>query len=153
MDWFYGIYVPTPCILFALILVFVIETNLSDISLHIEVETKWPAFRGRHIHMYFVKENVWIFLTISLKFIPRFRINNIPALVQIMACAGQARVHYLNKWWLDYWRVYASFGPNELAGLLFQLIFSVCRINASLNWVTIGLDNPLTSVRCQAIII
>ena len=33
----------------------------------------------------FVNENVWISLRISLKFVPKFRINNIPALVQILA--------------------------------------------------------------------
>ena len=33
----------------------------------------------------FLNENVWISLKISLKFIPKFRINNIPALVQIKA--------------------------------------------------------------------
>ena len=33
----------------------------------------------------FLNENVWISLRISLKFVPKVRINNIPALVQIMA--------------------------------------------------------------------
>ena len=33
----------------------------------------------------FLNENVWIFITISLIFFPKGRINNIPALVQIMA--------------------------------------------------------------------
>ena len=33
----------------------------------------------------FLNENEWISLKISLKFIPKVRINNIPALVQIMA--------------------------------------------------------------------
>ena len=33
----------------------------------------------------FLNENVWISLTISLKFVPRVPINNIPALVRIMA--------------------------------------------------------------------
>ena len=33
----------------------------------------------------FLNENVWISLKISLKFVPMDRINNIPALVQIMA--------------------------------------------------------------------
>ena len=33
----------------------------------------------------FFKENVWISITISLKFVPKGPINNIPALVQIMA--------------------------------------------------------------------
>ena len=33
----------------------------------------------------FLNENVWILYTISLKFVPRILINNIPALVHIMA--------------------------------------------------------------------
>ena len=33
----------------------------------------------------FLNENVWIALKISLEFVPKFQINNIPALVQIMA--------------------------------------------------------------------
>ena len=33
----------------------------------------------------FLFENVWIWIKISLKFVPKVRINNIPALVQIMA--------------------------------------------------------------------
>ena len=33
----------------------------------------------------FLNENVWISLRVSLKFVPKVRINNIPALVQIMA--------------------------------------------------------------------
>ena len=27
--------------------------------------------------------------------------------------AGQAQSHYLNQWWLDYRRIYASLGLNE----------------------------------------
>ena len=34
---------------------------------------------------YFLNENVWILIKISLKFVPTGPINNIPALVQIMA--------------------------------------------------------------------
>ena len=33
----------------------------------------------------FLNENIWISLRISLKFVPRVRINNIPALDKIMA--------------------------------------------------------------------
>ena len=45
---------------------------------------------GRHLtddifKCIFLKENVWISIKISLKFVPKVRINNIPALVQIMA--------------------------------------------------------------------
>ena len=34
----------------------------------------------------FLNENEWISIKISLKFVPKVRINNIPALVQIIAC-------------------------------------------------------------------
>ena len=53
-------------------------------------------------------------LTISLKFVPKGPINNIPALADIMAWQDQATSHYLNQWWLDYRRLYASLGLNEL---------------------------------------
>ena len=49
-----------------------------------------PRQNGRHFpddnfKWIFLNENVWILIKISLKFVPRGRINNIPALVQIMA--------------------------------------------------------------------
>ena len=31
-----------------------------------------------------------------------------------MLGAIQAASHYLNQWWLVYWRIYASHGLNEL---------------------------------------
>ena len=54
----------------------------------------------------FLNENVWITIKISLKFVSVGSINNISALVQIMACANQGASHYRNQWWLDYWRIY-----------------------------------------------
>ena len=62
----------------------------------------------------FLNENVWILIKISLKFVFKGPINNIPALVQIMGWRQQATSHYLNQWWLVYWRIYASLGLNEL---------------------------------------
>ena len=61
-----------------------------------------PRQNGRHFvddtfKRIFVNENVKISINISLKFVPKGLINNIPALVQIMD-------HYLNQWWLIYWR-------------------------------------------------
>ena len=49
-----------------------------------------PRQNGRHFaddvfKCIFLNENVWISLKISLKFVPKGPINNIPALVQIMA--------------------------------------------------------------------
>ena len=59
------------------------------------VNTLRPRQIGRHFaedifKCIFVNENVWIPIKISLKFVPKGPINNIPALVQIMAwhCAG-----------------------------------------------------------------
>ena len=54
------------------------------------VNTLRPRQDGRHFpddifKWIFLNENVWISLRISLKFVPKVWINNIPALVQIMA--------------------------------------------------------------------
>ena len=65
----------------------------------------------------FLNENVRISIKISLKFVPRVPIDNIQALVQIMAWRRQGASHYLNQWWLVYWRMYASLGLNELMPL------------------------------------
>ena len=55
-----------------------------------QVNTLRPRQNGRHfpdgIFKYtFLNENVWISIKISLKFVPKGPINNIPSLVQIMA--------------------------------------------------------------------
>ena len=54
------------------------------------VNTLRPRQNGRHFaddifKCIIVNENLWIPITISLKFVPKGPINNIPALVQIMA--------------------------------------------------------------------
>ena len=54
------------------------------------VNTLRPRQNGRHFaddifKWIFLNENVWIPIKISLKFVPQGPINNIPALVQIMA--------------------------------------------------------------------
>ena len=56
---------------------------MSTGHLHIESETKWMPFRRWHFQVHFL-ENVWVPVKISLKFVPKGAINNIPALVQIM---------------------------------------------------------------------
>ena len=50
-----------------------------------KAETKWTPLQGWHFQMHFFNKNAWFLLKISLKFVPKVRINNIPALVQIMA--------------------------------------------------------------------
>ena len=49
-----------------------------------------------------LNENVWISLKISMKYV---------IMVQ------QATSHYLNQWWLVYWRIYAQLGLNGVKGL------------------------------------
>ena len=54
------------------------------------INTLMPRQNGRYFpddifECIFLKENVWIPIKISLKFVPKSPINNIPALVQIMA--------------------------------------------------------------------
>ena len=54
------------------------------------LNTLRPGQNGRHfpddhLKCIFLNENIWISIHISLKFAPKGRINNIPALVRIMA--------------------------------------------------------------------
>ena len=60
----------------------------------------------------FMNENVpvQIWIKIPLKFVPKGPINTIPALVQVMAWRRPG--HY--QWWLVYWHIYVSLGPNEM---------------------------------------
>ena len=62
----------------------------------------------------FLNENVSILIKISLRFAPEGPINNIPALVDIMAWRRPGDKSLSEQWWLVYWRMYASLGINEL---------------------------------------
>ena len=62
------------------------ENTKMNYVYHIEAETRWPPFSRRHFEiLIFLNENLWISIEISLKFVPRVPINNMQALVQIMA--------------------------------------------------------------------
>ena len=52
---------------------------------HIQAETNGRHFADDTFKPIFLNENVWIPIKISPKFVPKDPINNIPALVQIMA--------------------------------------------------------------------
>ena len=62
----------------------------------------------------FLNENIRISNKISLKFVPNGLINNIPALVLIMAWHLPGDKPLSEQWWLDNWRIFASLGLNEL---------------------------------------
>ena len=64
--------------------------NFDGTNIVIALNTWRPRQNRRHFaddifRCIFLNENVWIRIKISLKFVPKFPINNIPALVQIMA--------------------------------------------------------------------
>ena len=61
-----------------------------QISSQAKNEHTWPRQNGRHFpedifKCIFLNENIWISIKVSLKFVPKGTINNIPALVQKMA--------------------------------------------------------------------
>ena len=80
-----------------------------------EADTNCRHFAYDVFKCILLNETAWMSLKMSLKLVTRVRINSIPALVQIMACADQATNHYLNQWWLVYWRIDASLGLGELS--------------------------------------
>ena len=66
------------------------NTSNYTYQLNGEVNTSPPRQNGHHFaedifRCIFLNENAWIFIMISLNFVPKGSINNIPALVQIMA--------------------------------------------------------------------
>ena len=94
------------------------------------LNTLRPRQNGRHftddiLKCIFLNENISILIKISLNFVPKGRINNIPSLVQIMAWCWQVTNHYLNQWWLVYWRIYALLGLNELTLLVLRPKYSM----------------------------
>ena len=63
---------------------------LKDVTYAIPINTFRLRQNGRHFaddifKRIFLNENIWISISIPLKFVPKGPINNIPALVQIMA--------------------------------------------------------------------
>ena len=72
-------------------------------------------FGRRHIRCIFLNENIWITINISLKFVPKGQVNNIPALVQIMAWCRPSDKPLSEPLWVSLLtHVYPSLGLNEL---------------------------------------
>ena len=61
----------------------------------------------------FLNENLWISIKISQKFVSKFRIINIPVLIQIMAWRRPGDKP-LSEPMIVYWHIYASLGLSEL---------------------------------------
>ena len=97
--------------------------SISSDDSHTDAETKLLHFADAISKCIFLDDSIWISLKISLKFVPKHRINKIPALVQIMVGTDQATRHYLNQWWSVYWRIYASRCGCNLYLKIFKLIW------------------------------
>ena len=94
-------------------------TSLRSLLTHICVTRSWcvntvrPTQNGRHFpddifKCIFLNENVyWFRLKYHWSLFPRVQLS-----------AGQATSHYLNQWWLVYWRIYVSLGLNELTAVI-----------------------------------
>ena len=88
------------------------------------VNTFRPRQNGRHFSddifkWIFLNENAWISINISLKFVPRGPINNIPTLVQVMAWRRPGDKPLLEPMMVRlpthmYRRICASLGLNDL---------------------------------------
>ena len=84
----------------------------------VTLNTLRPRQNGRHFtddifKCIFLNWNIWILIKISLKFVPKGQINNIPAMVQLLAPSRRQAI-FFNQWWLVYRRIYASLGLNDL---------------------------------------
>ena len=80
----------------------VTEINGPGCNLTFTINALRPIQNGRRFaddtfKCIFLNENDRTLIKISLKFVPKGRSNTNPALLQIMAGAGQATSHYLNQ--------------------------------------------------------
>ena len=98
------------------------------------IEGLRPRQNGRHfpddIFKYiFLSENVWIFVKMSLKFVPQGQLTIFKHWFRWSLDADQATSHYLNLWWLDYRRIYVCIlvGLNELIMVKRELLFLQCK--------------------------
>ena len=98
---------------------------------------------GRHFEddiflRIFVNENIWIPIKISMKFVPKDPINNIPAaLAQIMAWCRPGDKPPLIQWWLVSRRIYSSLDLNELFDYT-GIIIDFVRDTDERNWCHCG---------------
>ena len=63
----------------------------------------------------FLNENVRISIKIPRKFIAKVQLTISQHWFRYWLGADQATSHYLSQWWLDYRRIYAPLGLNELS--------------------------------------
>ena len=84
----------------------------------------------------FFNENVWNSLQTSLKFVPKFQINNIPELVQIMAWhqPGHKSSSEPMMFSLLMHMIYASLGLNALLQTVRPIVYALTLLCCERNW-------------------
>ena len=107
--------------------------NASNCQIRIDINSSGLILNRRHLTgdifkcIFWNDEYVLISIKMSLNFVPQDPIDNIPALVPIMAwhrlITVQPTSHYLNEWWLSYFCLFQQTKDNK--GLLF--IMALCR--------------------------
>ena len=82
-----------------------VETSIYQ---HIWAETNCRHFADDNFKCIFFNENIWISLKISLKFVPKVQINNIPLSKQgwLVHVSSLNKSNPTNQGWLVYWRIY-----------------------------------------------
>ena len=109
----------------------------NDVS-HATINTLRPRQHGRHFpddifRCILLNENIWIAINISLSFVPKGPIDNIPALVQIMA-----------------WR---RSGDKPLSGpMMLSLLTHICVIRPQWTNITVYLIKKWVSCICFAMV-
>ena len=93
-----------------------------------EAETKWPLItwpqmnflEWRYVNLDWDSDFIWSLLPMVQ--LPKFQHR-----FSWWLGSGQATGHYLNQWWLAYWRIYASHGLslNELMLYIYTYIYYV----------------------------
>ena len=83
----------------------------------------------------FLNENVSILIEISLKFVPKSPINNISAVVQIMAWRRPGDKPLSEPMMVSLRRIYASLGLNELTHLPLDKIMVAISQTNMFRWV------------------
>ena len=111
------------------------------------LQPPWPRQNGSHFtdaifKCILLNEIMWILLKISLKFVPKVQIDNIPTLVQIMAWhqSGDKPSSGPMIMMLVYWRIYASIGLNELTAMSDYVRYGKGRF-LSTNFRRVNFDN------------
>ena len=113
----------------------------------------------------FLNERVWILLKISLKFVPKARINNIPALVQIMAWRRTgdkplsepllvslwAPIYITRPQWVNHvsWCHMVSLGHNKWTYISCESCVELCALKNSLIYIFFVLKYKL-DVGCRS---